>query len=162
MRSAARTGSRFKIISLKKSLAFLRTTVERHERSRVALAHLSPHYGDLHVLGEREETERVGNVFTALSYFCGSLGMRDAKFFDKIPERLRSVYRVQIFSLEILNDGKFKLREIALSLADDHGYLFQAGDPARPQTPLACDEFIDALQPALRLLDVGTADDQRL
>jgi len=49
---------------------------------------------------------------------------------------LRLLQGIEVRTLNIFDDGELEFREIGIPLADDHWYLFEARELARPQAPL--------------------------
>ena len=74
--------------------------------------------------------------------------MLQTEFRDEPLESLRAVNDIQIFALKIFYDGEFELGKIVFPVPDYDRYLGEACESARPQTPLAGDKFINALEAA--------------
>src|SRR3989338_8518174 len=123
--------------------------------------YLLTHDGVLYMLGECEDAYRVRDVFAAPADLGGRLCLRDAELVNELLQRLGSVYRVQVFSLEILDDSELELGQIALAVADDDRDLREADELAGPQTALAGDELVFARQAGVTL-NVAAGDRERL
>ena len=78
----------------------------------------------LHILGQLQQTYEVGNRGPVFSRTGGNLLLREAEFMAQALEGTRLLNRVEVFTLEVFNDGDLHRLSIGDFLNDSRNRRF--------------------------------------
>ncbi len=95
---------------------------------------------------ELEEAERVGDRSAILTRALSDVFLGEIELVGKALKGARLFHRVQIFALEVFDEGHLE-REFLRNLADDHGNAGQRGPLRRPPTALAGNQLVAKTDP---------------
>lgn len=97
----------------------------------------------LHIFREREDAQRIGHVFPALSDALSYFGVLQIEFGRESLERERPIDRIEIFTLQIFDDGELELHAVVILAPADHdGHVLNARNFCCSQAALARNELV--------------------
>ena len=118
---------------------------DRRQRAAVALADRSTDDGRPRFRSKIQEPERVGDRDAALPHALGDLLVGKSKAVDQLPIRRGLFDRIQVGSLDVLDQRQ--LKHALIRAVTNHGRnRRQAGLPRGPDAPLTRDQLIATIR----------------
>src|SRR5690606_2752175 len=109
-------------------------------RAGMAFAELARHHAASYLLGQAEQAQGIGDSRSILANLLGQRFLRVAVFLDEAIEGFGELDGVEIFPLDVLDQGKLE-GVGGGNVADDDEYLFEAGALRCAPTTLAGDDL---------------------
>ena len=95
----------------------------------------------MHWLGQVEQAQQVAGGAAAFAHGLRGLLVREAKFVHQALDALRFFQRVEVFALDVFNEGHGGGGFVG-HFAHEHGHLRQSGQTGCAVAPLARDDFV--------------------
>ena len=124
--------------------SLLRNTIHEHQKgARMSFADVASRKSVLHILRQEKNAQGIRDILAAFADTFSDIDVLEAEFFNEAFERVRPIYRIEVFTLEILDDGEFQLHPIiVLTASNDDRHLLDACHFRRAEPAFTGDELI--------------------